>query len=147
MLGSQHTAPGGDEPEMAPGRIRAEWASTYFRMRGASLIGMQEPQPDQIVALDSATRHAFAIYPGNSLGYASAPQSLMWNRADWKLTWHSSISIPFTGGWRPQPIVQLQQRSTGALRLLDQRPLLRQAGQPGRPEQGDEDPVALDRAR
>ena len=115
MLGSQHTAPGGDEPEMAPGRLRAEWASTYFRMRGASLIGMQEPQPDQIVALDSATRHAFAIYPGNSLGYASAPQSLMWNRADWKLTWHSSISIPFTGGWRPQPIVQLQQRSTGAL--------------------------------
>jgi endonuclease/exonuclease/phosphatase family metal-dependent hydrolase len=39
----------------------------------------------------------------------------MWDRADWKLTWHSSISIPFTSGWRPQPIVQLQQRSTGAL--------------------------------
>ena len=67
------------------------------------------------LTLSVATTHAFAIYPGNSLGYASAPQSLMWNRADWKLTWHSSISIPFTGGWRPQPIVQLQQRSTGAL--------------------------------
>ena len=24
-----------------------------------------------------------------------------------------SISIPFTGGWRPQPIVKLQQRATG----------------------------------
>ncbi len=115
MLGSQHTAPGGDEATMAPGRIRAEWASTYFRMRGASLIGMQEPQPDQLVALDSATRHAFSFYPGNSLGYAGAPQSLMWDRADWKMTWHSSISIPFTSGWRPQPIVQLQQKSTGAL--------------------------------
>ena len=38
----------------------------------------------------------------------------MWERADWTMTWHSSISIPFTGGWRPQPIVQLQQRATGA---------------------------------
>jgi alpha-tubulin suppressor-like RCC1 family protein len=114
MLGSQHTAPGGDEPNMAPGRIRSEWASTYFEMRHASLIGMQEPQPDQIVALDSATRHAFKFYPGNSLGYDGAPQSVMWKRADWKMTWHSSISIPFTSGWRPQPIVKLQQRATGA---------------------------------
>jgi endonuclease/exonuclease/phosphatase family metal-dependent hydrolase len=39
---------------------------------------------------------------------------VMWQRADWKLIWHSSISIPFTSGWRPQPIVRLQQRSTGA---------------------------------
>jgi alpha-tubulin suppressor-like RCC1 family protein/endonuclease/exonuclease/phosphatase family metal-dependent hydrolase len=113
MLGTQHTAPGGDEPTMAPGRLRAEWASTYVRMRGASLVGMQEPQPDQIVALDSATRHAFTFYPGNSMGYRGAPQSVMWERARWKMTWHSSISIPFTGGWRPQPIVRLQQRSTG----------------------------------
>jgi alpha-tubulin suppressor-like RCC1 family protein/endonuclease/exonuclease/phosphatase family metal-dependent hydrolase len=113
MLGSQHTAPGGDEPNMAPGRIRAEWASIYVGMRNASLVGMQEPQPDQIVAMDSATRHQFAFYPGNSLGYAGAPQSVMWNRADWRQTWHSSISIPFTSGWRPQPIVKLQQRATG----------------------------------
>jgi alpha-tubulin suppressor-like RCC1 family protein/endonuclease/exonuclease/phosphatase family metal-dependent hydrolase len=114
MLGSQHTAPGGDEPNMAPGRLRAEWASTYFGMRSASLVGMQEPQPDQIVALDSATRHTFRFYPGNSIGYDGAPQSVIWKRVDWKLIWHSSISIPFTSGWRPQPIVELQQRATGA---------------------------------
>jgi alpha-tubulin suppressor-like RCC1 family protein/endonuclease/exonuclease/phosphatase family metal-dependent hydrolase len=114
MLGSQHTAPGGDEPNMAPGRLRSEWAATYFGMRNATLVGMQEPQPDQIVALDSATSGQFTFYPGNSLGYASAPQSVMWKRADWAMTWHSSISIPFPGGWRPQPIVKLQQRSTGA---------------------------------
>jgi endonuclease/exonuclease/phosphatase family metal-dependent hydrolase len=75
---------------------------------------MQEPQPDQIVALDSATSGQYSFYPGNSLGYAGAPQSVMWNRADWAMTWHSSISIPFPGRWRPQPIVKLQQRATGA---------------------------------
>jgi endonuclease/exonuclease/phosphatase family metal-dependent hydrolase len=114
VLGSQHTAPGADEPEMAPGRLRAEWASTYFGMRGASLIGLQESQPDQIVALDSATRGNFTFFPGNSLGYYGAPQSVMWNRNDWRMTWHDTVSIPFTGGWRPQPIVKLQQRTTGA---------------------------------
>ena len=77
---------------MAPGRIRAEWASTYVGMRGASLVGMQEPQPDQIVALQSATRGRFTVYPGNSLGYDGAPQSVMWDNTEWQLTWHSSIS-------------------------------------------------------
>jgi endonuclease/exonuclease/phosphatase family metal-dependent hydrolase len=113
-LGSQHTAPSGDEPQMPPGRIRAEWAGTYYRLKNASLIGTQETQPDQIVALDDATRHRYAFYPGNSTGYAGAPQSVMWRRADWRLVWHSSISIPFQRGWRPQPIVELQQRATGA---------------------------------
>jgi hypothetical protein len=92
-LGSQHTAPSGDEPWMAPGRIRAEWASTYYRLKDASLIGTQESQPDQIVALDAATRHEYKFFPGNSIGYAGAPQSLMWHRSDWKMTWHSTISI------------------------------------------------------
>ena len=115
VLGSQHTAPiGGDEPEMAPGRLRAEWGSMVLRMKDASLVGLQESQPDQIVAYDAATSHQYRIYPGNSLGYSSAPQSVMWRRAEWKLLWHSSISIPFPGGYRPQPIVELQQRSTGA---------------------------------
>ena len=113
-LGSQHTAPSGDEPWMAPGRIRAEWASTYYRLQDASLIGTQESQPDQILALDSATRHEYKFFPGTSIGYAGAPQSLMWRRADWRMTWHSTISIPFTSGWRPQPIVKLEQKSTGA---------------------------------
>ncbi len=114
VLGSNHTAPGADEPEMAPGRIRAEWASTYFRLRGASVMGLQESQPDQLLALDAATLHDFTFYPGTTLGYVGAPQSVMWKRSEWSLVWKSSISIPFTGGWRPQPIVELQQRSTGA---------------------------------
>ncbi len=75
---------------------------------------MQEPQPDQIVALDSATSRQFTFYPGNSLGYSGAPQSVMWKRSEWAMTWHSSISIPFPGGYRPQPIVKLRQRATGA---------------------------------
>jgi endonuclease/exonuclease/phosphatase family metal-dependent hydrolase len=129
-LGSQHTAPSGDEPWMAPGRIRAEWASTYYRLKDASLIGTQESQPDQIVALDAATRHEYKFFPGNSIGYAGAPQSLMWHRSDWKMTWHSTISIPFTSGWRPQPIVELQQRSTGAtLYFLNVHFSARRAGQ------------------
>ena len=113
-LGSQHTAPGGDASEFAPGRIRAEWASTLYRDKDASLVGTQETQPDQLVALDSATQEAYRFYPGTTMGYVGAPQSVMWRRADWSLVWKSSISIPFENTWRPQPIVELEQRSTGA---------------------------------
>jgi alpha-tubulin suppressor-like RCC1 family protein/endonuclease/exonuclease/phosphatase family metal-dependent hydrolase len=113
-LGSQHTAPGGDASEFAPARIRAEWANILYRDKNASLIGTQETQPDQLVALDSATRHAYRFYPGTTMGYVGAPQSVMWRRAEWSLVWKSSISIPFEDTWRPQPIVELEQRSTGA---------------------------------
>lgn len=113
-LGSQHTAPGGDSSEYAPGRIRAEWASTLYREKNASLVGTQETQPDQLAALDSATQHTYRFYPGTTMGYVGAPQSVMWRRADWKLVWKSSISIPFERTWRPQPVVELEQRSTGA---------------------------------
>ncbi len=114
VLGSNHTAPGADSPQFAPGRIRAEWASSILRDKNASLVGTQESQPDQIAALATATSQAYTFYPGTTLGYPGAPQSVMWRTAEWNLVWKSSISIPFTDGFRPQPVVELQQVSTGA---------------------------------
>ena len=105
---------------------------------------MQEPQPDQLVALDSATRHAFAFYPGNSLGYRRrtavgdvGPRGLEHDLAQLDLDpVHGRLAAP-----ADRAAAAAVHRRPG---LLDQRPLLRPAGQPGRPEQGDEDPVAGD---
>ncbi len=113
VLGTQHTAPGGDRPDWAPGRIRAEWAGELIRARDADLLGLQESQPDQIGSLDLATGGKFGFYPGNELGYSGAPQSVMWRKDTWSLRWKDTISVPFMDGRRPQPIVRLRNNASG----------------------------------
>ena len=113
VLGTQHTAPGGAAQEYAPGRIRADWAADLVAAYGASVVGMQEVQVDQLDAIGRATAGRFAFYPGVELGGKGVPQSLMWDTTIWTLTWKSSITIPFMDTQRPQPIVRLQNIATG----------------------------------
>lgn len=113
ILGSQHTAPGGARPNFAPGRVRAEWAKNLIDQRGATLIGLSEPQPDQITSLDVATRGDFSIYPGNTMGYEAAPQSVMWKDSEWSYVWGNTVQMPFMKDSRPQALVRLRHRSTG----------------------------------
>lgn len=113
ILGSQHTAPGGARPNFAPGRVRAEWAKNLIAQRGATLVGLSEPQPDQITSLDVATNGAFSIYPGNTMGYDAAPQSVMWKDSEWTFVWGNTVQMPFMKKSRPQALVRLRNTSNG----------------------------------
>ena len=113
VLGSQHTAPGGDAQEFAPGRIRAEWTVRLVGAYGSSVVGMQELQADQLDAVDRAAAGTFEFWPGTALGGRGIPQSLMWKSSVWTATWTHSITIPFMDSTRPQPIVRLQHVATG----------------------------------
>lgn len=113
ILGSQHTAPGGARPNFAPGRVRAEWAKNLIAQRGSTLIGLSEPQPDQITSLDVATNGAYSIYPGNTMGYEASPQSVMWKDSEWTYVWGNTVQMPFMKESRPQALVRLRNTSTG----------------------------------
>jgi alpha-tubulin suppressor-like RCC1 family protein/endonuclease/exonuclease/phosphatase family metal-dependent hydrolase len=113
QLGTLHTAPGGTRPDWAPSRIRAEWASEIIRVRNADLIGTQETNPDQVAALDMATRGAYGFYPGTTMGYSGATGSVMWRKDTWSLVWSDTVSIPFMNERRPRPMVRLRHKRTG----------------------------------
>ncbi|MCR6031472.1 hypothetical protein GGQ22_08420 [Nocardioides sp. zg-579] len=113
ILGSQHTAPGGAASGYAPGRIRTEWAAALVASYGSSIVGLQEIQADQLTALTRATGGRFAFWPGTALGGKGIPQSLMWDTAVWTATYQDSITVPFMGGTRPQPVVRLQHLESG----------------------------------
>ena len=113
ILGSQHTAPTGGRPAFAPGRVRTEWARNLIERRGSTLIGLSEPQPDQIDQLNFATGGAYTIYPGNSFGYDAAPQSVMWKDSEWEFVWANTAQMPFMRKSRPQAVVRLRHRATG----------------------------------
>ncbi|MDN4162236.1 endonuclease/exonuclease/phosphatase family protein [Nocardioides abyssi] len=113
ILGSQHSAPGGAAAEFAPGRVRTEWAARLVASYGSSIVGLQEIQSDQLSAMARATDGRFAFWPGTALGGKGVPQSLMWDTAVWSATYQDSITVPFMGGTRPQPVVRLQHVATG----------------------------------
>ncbi len=113
ILGSQHTAPGGGTRGFAPGRVRTEWAAGLLASYGASIVGLQELQRDQLAAMNRATGGRFDFWPGTSLGGRGIPQNLMWDSGVWTPTYTDVITIPFMGGTRPQPVVRLQHIETG----------------------------------
>jgi endonuclease/exonuclease/phosphatase family metal-dependent hydrolase len=113
ILGSNHTDPGGDARGFAPGRLRTEWAADLLASYGSSVVGFQEIQADQLAAFDSATGGAYDAWPGTSMGGLGIPQNVVWRTSVWQATWRGSITIPFMGGTRPQPIVRLQHQATG----------------------------------
>lgn len=113
VLGSQHTSPSGARPAFAPGRVRSEWGKTIVERRGASLVGLSEPQPDQINQFNVATRGAWTFFPGNTQGYDAAPQSVMWKDSVWQYVWADTAQMPFMRKSRPQPVVRLRHRTTG----------------------------------
>lgn len=113
VLGSQHTAPSGTRPAFAPGRVRTEWSRDLIERRGATLIGLSEPQPDQITSFDVSTNGAYSYYPGNTQGYDAAPQSVMWKDSDWEFVWGNTAQMPFMRKSRPQPVVRLRHKASG----------------------------------
>lgn len=113
VLGTQHTSPTGTRPGWAPGRVRVEWSKKIIQDRDSTLVGMSEPQPDQIDGLNHAFNGAWTSYPGNTMGYDAAPQSVMWKDSDWEFVWGNTASMPFMRESRRQPVVRLRHRSSG----------------------------------
>ncbi len=113
ILGSNHTAPGGDAKGWAPGRIRAEWAGRLVADRGVDIVGWGEIQRDQYDAVLRSTGGAFEMWPGTALGSKGIPASLMWRTSQFSAVWKGTVTIPFVGQQRPMPIVQLQDVATG----------------------------------
>lgn len=114
-LGSNHTRPGADADNFAPGRVRAGWAATLMQRHDMSIVGFQEIQSDQLATVMQETRGAYGVYPGSELGGKGVPQSLMWRKADWTLLDKHYINITFVGQTRPQPVVELQNNATGRI--------------------------------
>jgi len=113
ILGSQHTVPGGSSPGYAPGRVRAQAAAGLIAAAGASIVGLQEVQADQLAVLAEASGGTADFWPGTSLGGVGIPQSVMWDNRVWRPTYTGSVTVPFVGTTRPQPIVRLQHLETG----------------------------------
>lgn len=113
ILGSNHTKPGSDKQHFAPGTLRTEWAVSYLENVPNDVIGFSEIQRDQLSTFMRATSNAYDAWPGEALGGVGVPQTMVWRKSMFTAVEKLSITIPFMGQQRPQPVVRLRHLETG----------------------------------
>jgi endonuclease/exonuclease/phosphatase family metal-dependent hydrolase len=111
ILGSNHTR--GSRTRFAPGTVRTGWAVDYLERWGSDVVGFSEIQKDQLAVFMRDTGGAFDVWPGTALGNNGVPQSLVWRKSLFTATAKESVTIPFMGQRRPQPVVRLKHNGTG----------------------------------
>ncbi|MGB0101837.1 MAG: endonuclease/exonuclease/phosphatase family protein [Nocardioides sp.] len=111
VLGSQHTAPGGDRRRYPPASVRSPAAASLILAHGVDVVGTQELQADQLAAVQSRT--GMAAYPGTAWGSAETDNSILYDSGRFEMVSGRSFTLPFMGRPRPQPILRLRERQTG----------------------------------
>lgn len=113
ILGSNHTAPGGDADGFASGRIRADWAADIVRARRLEVVGFSELQGDQHDAFLRNTGGTYTMWPGHALGNSGIQASVAWSTSRFTAVDKDYFAIPFVGQQRLMPVVRLKESATG----------------------------------
>jgi hypothetical protein len=111
VLGSQHTAPGGDRQKYPPAATRTAGAAGVVADHDVDILGTQELQADQLRDLQSRT--GMAAWPGTAWGENETDNSVLYDPGVVEVVDGESFTIPFMGSPHPQPIVRFRHLETG----------------------------------
>ena len=111
VLGSQHTAPGGDRRRYPPASVRTPGAAGLVAAHGAEIVGTQELQGDQLAGLTART--GLTAWPGTAWGAAETDNSILYDDGRFDYVEGRSFTVTFMGRPRPSPILKLRESATG----------------------------------
>ena len=111
VLGSQHTAPGGDRRRYPPASVRTPGAAGLVAAHGIDVLGTQELQGDQLAGLTSRT--GLTAWPGTAWGSAETDNSILYDDGRFDYVEGTSFTVTFMGRPRPSPILKLRESATG----------------------------------
>lgn len=111
VLGSNHTAPGGDRRAYPPASVRTPRAAAKIAQHGVDILGTQELKPDQLAGLKNMT--GMAAYPDLAFGTRDTDNNILYDPDVFEFVEGSSFRITFMNAVRPQPILRLRHRETG----------------------------------
>ncbi|GAB2444577.1 hypothetical protein GCM10027062_25660 [Nocardioides hungaricus] len=110
VLGSQHTGPGGTMKRYPPASVRSAGAAGLIAAHDVDVVGTQELQADQLAAITART--GLTAWPGTAWGSEETDNSILYDDARFDYVSGDSITIPFMGRPRPQPILRLRDTAT-----------------------------------
>lgn len=108
VLGSNHTAPGGERQNYPTAGFRTPQAAGVINGHGSDLVGLQEVKPDQLATLTRMT--GMVAWPGG--GAADPDNSVMWDPSRFELVEGTTFPITFMSRARPQTVVRLRDLAT-----------------------------------
>lgn len=111
VLGSQHSAPGGDHARYPAASARNVGAVARIRSFGVDILGTQELQPDQLNGITAMT--GYAAYPGYAFGSRETDNSILYDDSKFEFVSGSYFTIHFMHANRPQTILRLRDKATG----------------------------------
>jgi hypothetical protein len=108
LLGSSHTAQGGNRKGWASGTTRAGWAWSLLQQADVDVVGFQEMEDPQYARIASLS--GWSSFPGPGvLDRGSIRDSIFWDPAKWELVEANSVAIPYFGGQMiRRPVVKLK---------------------------------------
>lgn len=114
ILGSAHTAPGGDAKGYASGVTRIRWAADLLRQKDVDVVGFQELYPDQAREFQRVAGDTYGMYPGDTRVPMGSRNSIAWRKDEWDLVKGQLVKMPsHRGNMWPVPVVRLRNKQTG----------------------------------
>ncbi|HET9842538.1 MAG TPA: endonuclease/exonuclease/phosphatase family protein [Nocardioides sp.] len=111
VLGSNHTARGGDHPRYPSAGVRSVGAANLIRRHGVDVLGAQEVKPDQLNALKRMT--GMAAWPDFGLGSRNTDDNILYDPSKFEFVSGTTFSLRFMNSVRPQTVLLLRDRATG----------------------------------
>lgn len=111
LLGSNHTAPGGERRSYPPASVRTPRTAAKIAEHRVDVLGTQELKPDQLNALKSMT--GMAAYPDFAFGTRDTDNNILYDPDLFEFVEGGSFTITFMNARRPQTILKLRHRETG----------------------------------
>ena len=112
-LGNHHTRAYAHDDSFAPATTRMGWMADQLDNSAVDIMGMQEPNSDQMSHFLKATRGTWDVYPRPEAGDDYAEAAMAWRTSVWEAVELTTMMNQFITKELPRPIVKLRHRVTG----------------------------------
>lgn len=112
-LGNGHTRPYAGDDSYGPATTRMGWMADQLDNSAIDIMGLQEPNSDQMFHFLKAARGTWDVFPRPEAGDDSSEAALAWRTSVWEAVESTTMMNQFISKELPRPIVKLRHRVTG----------------------------------
>ena len=112
-LGNGHTRPYAGDDSFGPATTRMGWMADQLDASAIDIMGLQEPNSDQMFHFLKAARGTWDVFPRPESGDDASEAALAWRTSVWELVDAQAMMNQFISKELPRPVVKLRHKVTG----------------------------------
>lgn len=112
-LGNGHTRPYAGDDSYGPATTRMGWMADQLDASAIDIMGLQEPNSDQMFHFLKAARGTWDVWPRPESGDDASEAAMAWRTSVWEAVEKTTLTTQFISKELPRPVVKLRHRVTG----------------------------------